>query len=138
MNHVVMIGRLTKEPDVRRSQNKDTAIASFNLAVERRYKREGDPTADFFNCTCFGKLAEFCEKYLSKGTKIAVEGHLQNDSYEKDGQQRMITKIMVDFIEFAGSKSDGQKESAASQSESKGRSKKQQPEPQIEDEIPFY
>lgn len=137
MNHWIGIGRLTKDPEVRYSQNeKNTAIASFNIAVERKFKREGDPTADFFNCTAFGKIAEFCEKYLKKGTKIALEGHLQNDSYEKDGKKNTVTKIMVDSIEFAESKGSGQIDSDNSREEVKKPRKKTQQE-ELEDELPF-
>ena len=107
MNTCIMMGRLTRDPEIRyTSDNK--AVASFSLAVDRRFKRDGDPDADFFNCTAFGKTAEFVEKYLKKGTKILIEGHLQNDTYEKDGQKKTVTKILIDSCEFAESKSASQ------------------------------
>ncbi len=80
-------------------------MARFSIAVDRRFKREGEPDADFFNCTCFGKQGEFVEKYLHKGTKVVLSGRIQNDNYtNKDGQQVYGTRIMVDEIEFAESK----------------------------------
>ena len=106
MNKVIMMGRLTKDPEVRYSQTQTPmAIAKFSLAVDRKYKRNGDPDADFFNCTAFGKQGEFVEKYLKKGTKMLVIGHLQNDNYEKDGVKHYAVNVIVDEMEFAESKS---------------------------------
>lgn len=102
MNKVILIGRLTKDPEIRTSGN--YTIASFSLAVDRKYKREGEAEADFFNCTAFNKTAEFAEKYCKKGTKMVVEGRVQNDNYEKDGVKHYGVKIMVDSLEFAESK----------------------------------
>lgn len=124
-NKVIMMGRLTRDPEVRYS-NDNKAVANFTLAVDRRFKRDGDPDADFFFCTAFGKTAEFAEKYLKKGTKIVLDGHLQNDTYEKDGQKKTTTKIMVDSCEFAESKS-----------QSNDTAPKQQTEADIMDELPF-
>ena len=121
-NKVIMMGRLTRDPEVRYS-NDNKAVANFTLAVDRRFKRDG---ADFFFCTAFGKTAEFAEKYLKKGTKIVLDGHLQNDTYEKDGQKKTTTKIMVDSCEFAESKS-----------QSNDTAPKQQTEADIMDELPF-
>lgn len=106
MNKLFLMGRLTADPEIRYSQGASaTAIARFSLAVDRRFKREGEPDADFFNCTAFGKQAEFIEKYLNKGTKVVVEGRLQNDNYtNKDGQKVYSTRVMVESIEFAESK----------------------------------
>ena len=104
MNKVIMMGRLTKDPEIRYAQN-GNAVAGFSIAVDRRFKRDGEPDADFFNCSAFGKTAEFVEKYLNKGTKVVIEGRLQNDSYtNKDGNKVTATKIMVDSMEFAESK----------------------------------
>lgn len=104
MNKVIMMGRLTKDPEIRYAQS-GSAVGSFSLAVDRRFKRDGEPDADFFNCTAFGKTAEFVEKYLKKGTKVVIDGRLQNDSYtNKDGQKVTSTKIYVDTMEFAESK----------------------------------
>lgn len=105
MNKVILMGRLTKDPEIRYAQGANgTTIASFSIAVDRRFKRENEPDADFFNCTAFGKTAEFFEKYVKKGVKVVIEGRLQNDIYEKDGVKRTATKIMVEQAEFAESK----------------------------------
>lgn len=106
MNKVILMGRLTRDPEVRYSQGANpTAVARFSIAVDRRFKREGEPDADFFNCTAFGKQAEFIERYLRKGVKIVVCGRIQNDNYtNKDGQMVYSVRIMVDEIEFAESK----------------------------------
>ena len=111
MNKAILMGRLTRDPEVRYSQSDSSmAIARFSLAVDRRYKKQGDTvTADFFNCTAFGKQGEFVEKYLKKGTKIVVTGRIQNDNYtNKDGQKVYSVQIMVEEIEFAESKASAQ------------------------------
>ena len=106
MNKVILMGRLTRDPEVRYSQGANqTAVARFSIAVDRRFKREGEPDADFFSCTCFGKQAEFVERYLHKGVKVLLAGRIQNDNYtNKDGQMVYGIRIMVDEIEFAESK----------------------------------
>lgn len=106
MNKVVLIGRLTRDPDVRYSQGeKATAVARYTLAVDRRFKREGDQNADFISCLCFGKNAEFVEKYLRQGIKIAVTGRIQTGSYtNKDGMKVYTTEVVVEDHEFAESK----------------------------------
>ena len=111
MNKSILMGRLTRDPEVRYSQTDSSmAIARFSLAVDRRFKKQGDEvTADFFNCTAFGKQAEFVEKYLKQGTKMVVIGRIQNDNYtNKDGQKVYSVQIMVEEIEFAESKAAGQ------------------------------
>ena len=111
MNKAILIGRLTRDPEVRYSQNdSNMAIARFSLAVDRRYKKQGDETtADFFNCTAFGKQGEFVEKYLKKGTKMVVIGKIQNDNYtNKDGQKVYSVQIMVEEMEFAESKASAE------------------------------
>lgn len=107
MNRVVFLGRLTRDPEIRYTQgNNPITIASFDLAVNRRFKRDGEPEADFFSCSCFGKQAEFVEKYLKKGVKILCSGQVQNNNYtNKDGQKVYATRIVLDEIEFAESKS---------------------------------
>lgn len=107
MNTVIMMGRLTRDPEIRYGQASGNAIASYSLAVDRRFKRDGEPDADFFNCVCFGKNAEFVEKYLKKGTKIVIRGSVQNENYtNKEGQKVYATKIIVDEHDFAESKSN--------------------------------
>ena len=106
MNKVILMGRLTRDPEVRYSQGaSQTAIARFSIAVDRRFKREGEPDADFFNCTCFGKQAEFVERYLHKGVKVVLSGRVQNDNYtNKEGQKVYSVQIIAEEIEFAESK----------------------------------
>ena len=108
MNKTILIGRLTKEPEVRYSNgaNGSTAVARYTLAVDRKFKQEGQPSADFINCIAFGKLGEFAEKYLHKGVKIAVTGRIQTGSYtNKDGQKVYTTDVVVEEQEFCESKS---------------------------------
>jgi len=106
MNKVILMGRLTREPEVRYSQGaSQTAVARFTIAVDRRFKREGEPTADFLDCTAFGRQAEFIERYLHKGVKVVVCGSIQNNNYtNRDGQMVYGFRIMVDEVEFAESK----------------------------------
>lgn len=111
MNKVILMGRLVRDPEVRYSQGeKPMAIASYSLAVDRKFKQDGQPTADFINCKALGKNGEFAEKYLRKGTKILVEGRIQTGSYtNKDGVKVFTTDVVVDNQEFAESKnSNGQ------------------------------
>lgn len=104
---MTLLGRLTRDPDVRR--NGDTVIARYTLAVDRRFKRDGDPTADFINCVVFGKGAEFTEKYLRKGVKIAVVGRIQTGSYtNQQGNKVYTTDVVVEEQEFAESKAASQ------------------------------
>lgn len=104
------MGRLTKDPDVRYSQrNNPMAIARYTLAVDRKFKRDGEPNADFINCIAFGKNGEFAEKYLRKGIKIAIEGRIQTGSYtNKDGVKVYTTDVVVENCEFAESKNASQ------------------------------
>ena len=107
MNKVILMGRLTRDPDVRYSNgSQPMAIARFSLAVDRRFKRDGEPTADFINCVAFGKTGEFIEKYAHQGTKLVVEGRIQTGSYtNKEGQKVYTTDILIEAAEFAESKS---------------------------------
>ena len=107
MNKVIICGRLTRDPEMRYTTGENaTAIARYTLAVDRRFNRNGDNTADFIPCTAFGKSAEFAEKYLRKGTKMIVEGRIQTGSYtNKDGQKVYTTDVIVESQEFAESKS---------------------------------
>ena len=108
MNHVILMGRLTKDPDVRYTQgNEPMCIARYTLAVDRMgKKKEGQTNADFPNCVAFGKLGEFAEKYLKKGTKIALVGRLQTGSYtDRNGNKVYTTEVVVESQEFAESKS---------------------------------
>ena len=106
MNKVILMGRLTRDPEVRYSQGATaTAIARFSIAVDRRFKRDGEPDADFINCVAFGRTGEFIERYGHKGTKFVVEGRIQTGSYvNKDGQKVYTTDVVVEDQEFAESK----------------------------------
>lgn len=107
MNKVILMGRLTRDPDVRYSQGETPmAIARYTLAVDRRFRRDGsDQTADFISCVSFGKTAEFAEKYFHQGTKITISGRIQTGSYtNKDGQKVYTTEVVVEEQEFAESK----------------------------------
>ena len=109
------MGRLTRDPEVRYSQGENqTAIGRYTLAVDRRFKRDGEQSADFISCVCFGKSAEFAEKYFHQGLKITISGRIQTGSYtNKDGVKVYITDVIVEEQEFAESKaSSGQQASA--------------------------
>ena len=139
MNKVIMMGRLCADPEVRYGGANNTAIANFRIAVERRFKRDGEPDADFFLITALGKQGEFVEKYLRKGTKILMEGEIRNNNYtNKDGVMVYQNQIIATSIEFAESKS----------SQSNNNDYQPQPSPQdndgfmnipdgIEEELPF-
>ena len=104
MNKVILIGRLIKDPDVRMGTN-DTKIARYTLAVNRKYHKNNEPTADFIGCVALGKNGEFAEKYLYKGIKIAVAGRIQTGSYtNRDGQKVYTTDVLIEEQEFAESK----------------------------------
>ena len=107
MNKVILIGRLTRDPEVRYSAGENaTAIARYTLAVDRKYKQEGQQNADFIQCIAFGRSAEFAEKYFRKGMKIAITGRIQTGSYtNKEGQKGYTTDVVIEEQEFAESKS---------------------------------
>ena len=140
MNRVILLGRIVRDPEIRYSQGENAmAIARYTLAVDRKYKKDGEQNADFISCIAFGKSAEFAEKYLKKGTKIAVTGRIQTGSFtNKDGQKVYTTDVVVEEQEFAESKN-------ASQG-GEGKAEKPQPAPDngfmsipdgIENELPF-
>ena len=106
MNKSILMGRLTRNPEIRYTQGENAmAIARYTLAVDRRVKKGEEATADFISCISFGKIAEFAEKYLHQGTKIVVEGRIQTGSYtNKDGQKVYTTDVVVENCEFAESK----------------------------------
>lgn len=106
MNKVVLMGRLTRDPEVRYSQGENAlAIARYTLAVDRRFKRDGEQTADFINCVVFGKSAEFTERYFRQGMRVVVCGRIQTGSYtNRDGVKVYTTEVVVEEQEFAESK----------------------------------
>ena len=108
MNKVILIGRLAKDPELRTTAS-DIAVCSFTVAVDRRFKSEGQPTADFINVIAWRQTAEFVSKYFSKGSKIALSGSIQTRSWEdKDGNKRYATDVVADGVEFCERKSDNQ------------------------------
>lgn len=115
MNKVILMGRLTRDPEVRYSGgDNSTAIARYTLAVDRRFKKDGEQSADFISCVCFGKAGEFAEKYLRKGTKITIAGRIQTGSYtNRDGQKVYTTDVIVEEQEFAESKGAGRQSDQA-------------------------
>ncbi len=127
MNKAILLGRLVRDPEVRYSQGENSlAIARFNLAVDRRFKRQGEQDADFISCVSFGKAAEFAEKYLKQGTKIAITGRIQTGSYtNKEGHKVYTTEVVVEETEFAESKATG------------SRGEEFYPTSKYDDEIPF-
>ena len=106
MNKVILMGRLTRDPEVRYGAGENsTAVARYTIAVDRRFKRGGEQSADFIGCVAFGRNAEFAEKYLRQGTKIVLTGRIQTGSYtNRDGQKVYTTDIVVEEQEFAESK----------------------------------
>ncbi len=108
MNKVVLLGRLTKDPEVRYSQGENAiAIARYTVAVNRRFKRENEPEADFINCVVFGKSAEFAEQYFRKGMRVSVAGRIQTGSYtNREGVRIYTTEIVVEEQEFAESRAE--------------------------------
>lgn len=118
MNKVILMGRLVRDPDIRYSSGENAmAIARFTLAVDRRFKRDGDQKADFISCVAFGKNGEFAEKYLHQGIKIVITGHIQTGSYtNRDGQKVYTTDVVVEEQEFAESKKASEENSGSGQS----------------------
>jgi single-strand DNA-binding protein len=106
MNLVVLVGNLTRDPEVRYAAS-GNAVANINIAVNRSFTKEGGPDADFFRVTVFGKQAELVERYLSKGRKVGIEGRIQNDNYEKEGQTIYRDTIIANRIEFLSPRGTG-------------------------------
>ncbi len=109
MNKVVLIGRLTKDPELRYTSGNNVAVCQFTVAVDRRFKSEGQPTADFIPIVAWRQTAEFVSKYFTKGSRIGILGQIQTRSYDdSDGKKRYVTEVVADEVEFCDSKrSDG-------------------------------
>lgn len=107
MNKVILLGNLTRDPEIRYSQGeKQMAVARFSLAVNRRFAKDGETNADFLNCTAFGKTAEFVEKYFRQGSRMSLVGRIENNNYtNKNGEKVYSFQIMVEEVEFAERKS---------------------------------
>ena len=109
MNKIILLGRLTRDPDIRYSRSETPMpVARYSIAVDKKYKREDGINADFFNLVAFDKQAAFAEKYLKKGTKILISGYVQTGSYEKNGMKVPFFEVVVQEQEFAESKNAGQ------------------------------
>ena len=118
MNKVVLMGRLTRDPEIRYTQGDNMVIARYTLAVNRKYKRDGEPDADFIQCVSFAKAAEFAEKYFKKGMRVTVSGRIQTGSYtNKEGQKIYTTDVILEEQEFAESKSETQQDVRTTQAD---------------------
>ena len=107
MNKVILVGRLTKDPDLRTTTS-GKSVASFSVAVDRRFKQDGQPSADFINVVAWGRQAEVISQYLGKGRQIALTGRLQTRSYDaQDGSKRYVTEVVLEEFDFIGSRNDG-------------------------------
>ena len=114
MNKVILMGRLTRDPEVRYTQTSNTLVASFSLAINRRFVRQGEERqADFFNVVAWGKTGEFCSKYFKKGQQVGVIGRLQTRTWDDDKGRHYITEVVAEETYFADSKRDGEGASAA-------------------------
>ena len=120
MNKVILMGNLGKDPETRYSQSAEPiAVTRYSLAVRRRFKREGEPDTDFFNCVAFGRQAEFAEKYLKKGMKICISGSLRVSSWDdkQTGQKRWSTEVVVEEQDFAESKASFESRTGSSRND---------------------
>ena len=117
MNKVIFMGNLTRDPEVRYSQGENSlAIARFGIAVNRRFPRQGEPDVDFFNCTAFGRQAEFVEKYFKQGSRMLLTGRIQNDNYtNRNGERVYGVQVIVEEVEFAEKKSTADANASAAQ-----------------------
>ena len=108
MNKVILMGRLTRDPEVRYTSTNNTLVCTFSLAVNRRFKQEGQPDADFFNIVAWSKTGEFCSKYFKKGQQVGIIGRLQTRNYDdKDGKKVYVTEVVAEETYFADSRRDG-------------------------------
>ena len=108
MNKIALVGRLTKDPEIRYTANNQTAVGKFTLAVNRMFKQEGQPDADFIPIVTFGKIAENCGKYIGKGRQVAVSGRIQTRSWDdQDGKRHFMTEILADEVHFLDKAKDG-------------------------------
>lgn len=138
MNKVILMGNLTRDPEIRYTQGEKTmAIARFSLAINRGFSRDGETNVDFFNCTAFGKQAEFVEKYFRQGSRMLLVGRIQNDNYtNKNGEKVYSVQIMADEIEFAERKQSGGNNNSEPEQKQDDDDFMEIPE-NIESELPF-
>jgi len=146
MNKAILVGRLTRDPEVRYTQGENaTAVARFTLAVDRKIHRDGENDTDFIPCVDFGRMAEFAEKYFKKGTKVVISGRIQTGSYtNRDGKKVYTTEIMVEEQEFAESKAASQQNNSGNSSTHSSGQQAQQPRNSDgfmsanDEELPFH
>ena len=135
LNKVALVGRLTKDPDVRYINDNQTAVAKFTIAVDRTFKREGQPSADFIPIIVFGKSAENAGKYLGKGRLVAVSGRIQTRSWDdQDGKKHYATEVIADEVDYLDKAKDGGQASDGSTGEGYGDFHSA---PEEEDNLPF-
>ena len=136
MNKAILVGRLTRDPEVRYSQDENaTAVARYTVAVDRRFKRDGEPTADFIRCLVFGRSAEFAEQYFRQGMRVSISGRIQTGSYtNKDGVKVYTTEVIVEEQEFAESRTEQERNKAQGADEGDGFMNIQD---DIDNELPF-
>ena len=140
MNKVILMGRLTRDPEVRMSQGeKSTCVARYTLAIDRRYKKGEERESDFINCVAFGRSGEFAEKYFKKGTKVAITGRIQTGSYtNRDGVKVYTTDVVVEEQEFAESKRSAASDNTDSTPAANPANSDFMSIPEgVEDELPF-
>lgn len=122
MNKVTLMGRLTRDPEMRYSSSNNTPIVKFTLAVDKKFKQGDDKQADFISCTAFSKTAEFIEKYFQKGKQMGLFGRINTGSYEKEGQKIFTTDVIVEDVYFTGSKKDSDSNSSSNNFEDSSES----------------
>ena len=133
MNVVAIVGRLTKEPEM-----KNNSVAKYTLAVDRKFKRDGQPTADFINCVAFGRQAEFVQKYLHKGTKIGLYGHIQTGSYKaQDGRTVYTTEVVAEEHYFMENKAQNGAQGFTDATTSSGGNRDDSFADAVQSELPF-
>lgn len=138
MNKVTLMGRLTKDPELRYGGANNTAIVFYTLAVERRFVKDGEERqADFISCKAFGKTAEFINNYFSKGKQMAVSGRIQTGSYEKEGQKIYTTEVIAEDVYFTGSKKDSDESTSMGFDSDSSSGTGFTPIDSSEDELPF-
>ena len=143
MNKVILVGRLTKDPELRYTTTNNTAVCSFTLAVDRRFKQENGPQADFIPVIAWQKTAEFCSKYFSKGRKVVVAGRIETRTWDdNDGKRHYVTAVIADEVDFADSKKDGNGQAEAPAQEQQNSkpaatSQPSSPPPQAKEKMPW-
>ena len=137
MNKVILMGRLTRDPEIRYAQDNSLTVARFTLAVDRRFKRDNSQqTADFISCVAFGKTADFFEKYIKQGTKVCLEGRIQTSTFNKqDGSKGYSTDVVVENVEFAESKGTGTNANNAGYATPQQPAAQPQPQPQAQQQF---